>query len=452
MSIEPNAGQASGCVACASEPVHHRVAPIGHHDQQHADLVVGRAPQRLDGVHRRSRPRPRPPPAGRDRPSAGRSSRPRRSPALRCRRPRSRPGGGRHASVELGLAGGRLLDDDRVAGQPLGQCRQHVSGGERLAGGRRWRRRRGRCSGAGGSVSRWVSCSTRAVQAAGTGATTASSQGLRWASARSSVRTATRVPSGDHRTGIVEQVEPEGVGADGQHQVVRAQDVAHLAPAPGQVPGEQRMVLRKAGSARERLLPHRAAQPLGERDHPLPALAAVGAVAHHQGGGAGALDHLGQLADLGRRDRGGAHGALGPPGRVIVGGLVPVAHRHHHQRRTALRLGLVVGARDGPGHVLGADREARPHRVLAGQPLQRAAGQKRLVRQLAAVLLADQNDQRGAAVAGVGDGVDGIAQTGGGVQVDERRLAAGQRVAGGDSRPPIPRANRARSGCRTGAR
>jgi hypothetical protein len=46
-------------------------------------------------------------------------------------------------------------------------------------------------------------------------------------------------------------------------------------------------------------------------------------------------------------------------------------------------------------------------------------------------LLSDHDDQRRPAVTGVGDRVDGVAETGRGVQVDERRLAAGDRVTGG---------------------
>ena len=165
-------------------------------------------------------------------------------------------------------------------------------------------------------------------------------------------------PLRDHRAGVIEQVEPERVGADGDHQVVGGERLAHLPPPPGQMTGEQRMILGKAGAARERFLPHRAAQALGEGDHALPALTAVGAGPHHQCRAPSPLDGVGELADLGGRDRGGAHGAVRPAGGLLVGGLVPVAHRHHHQRRTALRLSLVIGPCDGPGNVLGAHRQA----------------------------------------------------------------------------------------------
>ena len=94
------------------------------------------------------------------------------------------------------------------------------------------------------------------------------------------------------------------------------------------------------------------------------------------------------------------------------------------------RLGLVVGAGDRARHVLGAGRHVPPDRILAGEPLERSPGQERLERDLAAVLLPDDDHERRAAVAGVGDRVDRVAQPGGRVQVDERGLAAGERVAG----------------------
>ena len=63
----------------------------------------------------------------------------------------------------------------------------------------------------------------------------------------------------------------------------------HLAqprPPGGQVAGEERVVLREAGPGAERLLPHRAAEPLRERDERLPTRGVVGAGPDYEGGGA----------------------------------------------------------------------------------------------------------------------------------------------------------------------
>ena len=96
--------------------------------------------------------------------------------------------------VELGPARGRLLDQHRVARQPLGQRGEHVaarSGSPGAGGGGR------AAAGAAAPAvrrSRWASCSASAAQAAPPAPPRASSHGLRWASAGSSVITATRVP------------------------------------------------------------------------------------------------------------------------------------------------------------------------------------------------------------------------------------------------------------------
>ena len=83
-----------------------------------------------------------------------------------------------------------------------------------------------------------------------------------------------------------------------------------------------------------------------------------------------------------------------------------------------------------PGTSWRASGQMPPHGILARQALELAPGQKRLERDLAAVLLADDDHKRGAAVARVGDRVDRVAETGGRVQIDERGLAAGKCVAG----------------------
>ncbi len=234
----------------------------------------------------------------------------------------------------------------------------------------------------------------------------------------------------DHGSWVVQDVEPEGIGADGDDQVVRRERLAHLAPAPRQVPGEQRMVLREPRRPRERLLPHRAAKTLGEPGHSLPGLAVV-AAAHHERRRSGTVDHLRQLAELAGGRHSAAQRAIRPTGGELVGGLGPVAHGDDHQRRTLGRHGLVVGAGDRAGHVLRTDGQLRPHRILAGEPLQGSPREEGLVGELAAILLSHEHDQRRMHVAGVGDGVDGIAQARSGVQVDQRRLPARQGEAGG---------------------
>ncbi len=238
-------------------------------------------------------------------------------------------------------------------------------------------------------------------------------------------------PGRHHRPVVVHQVQPEGARADGDHEVVGAERLAHGGPLPREMAGELRMVLGEADSPGERLLPHRARQALGDGGQRLPGLALSAPWPTTMAGRRARSIISASSADLGGRRHRGAHRPLRPPGGVLVGLHQPVAHGHDDERRPALADGLVVGARHRAGDVLGAAAGHRPHRVLAGQLLERAAGQKRLVGELAAVLLADEHDQRRPGVAGVGDGVDGVAEAGGGVQVDEHRLVAGEGVAGG---------------------
>jgi hypothetical protein len=89
--------------------------------------------------------------------------------------------------------------------------------------------------------------------------------------------------------------------AHAEQQVVRGERGAQPRPVGGQVPGEQPVVLRETGPRPERLLPHRAVEPL------------------RQGG---------------EQDRGRRHGQ-------VLGRLGPVVHRYEHQRQTASLAGGV---------------------------------------------------------------------------------------------------------------
>jgi hypothetical protein len=84
----------------------------------------------------------------------------------------------------------------------------------------------------------------------------------------------------DERTGLV-GVLAEDRGADGEDRVVGAHHLAQPGAAGGQVPGEQRVVLREARACAEGLGPHRAGQVLGECHQRRPALRRVRSRAHH---------------------------------------------------------------------------------------------------------------------------------------------------------------------------
>ena len=139
----------------------------------------------------------------------------------------------------------------------------------------------------------------------------------------------------------------------------------------------------------------------------------------------------GEGIDRRRVGRGGAeHGADGSGGlALLVGGLVPVVHRHDHEGGAAPGRRGVVRALDRARDVLRGDRLLDLHRVLARKAGE-LAREERLVREVPPVLLADEHDQRRAVHARGGERADGVAEPGGRVQEDEGRLAASDRVAG----------------------
>ena len=106
-------------------------------------------------------------------------------------------------------------------------------------------------------------------------ASSASSAVVRCTSAGSWLITATRVPRLDERAGVV-GVLPKHRRSDGEHDVVGSERFPQTRPIGGQVAGEEVMILRKPGPGAERFLPHRAAQPLGQRHERLPGLGIVG--------------------------------------------------------------------------------------------------------------------------------------------------------------------------------
>ncbi len=160
----------------------------------------------------------------------------------------------------------------------------------------------------------------------------------------------------DERAGH-ERVLPEHRRTDREHQVVAAQGVAQPVAGRRQVPGEQLVILREAGPGTEALLVDGRPEPLGQRHQGRPGVGVVGAGAGDQRGTLGAPHQGGELLDQ-RGVRGvcahdaGRRGELVQPARRRE----PVVHRHDHQGRPAPGDGLVVGAPDGPRHVLRAHR------------------------------------------------------------------------------------------------
>ena len=248
--------------AALREPVHDRVAAVDEHDEEDADAVGGRAPQRGDlvergavaddGQHRAVLPRD---------PHADRRGH--REAEHPHRADEAERLGRRDARVQLRAARRRLLEQDRVVRQALGQRGEHVAGAHRLAGLRRRRRGRalaGRPGGGGASVDRLGQRGADRGRLAEHGEVDRAAVGLR----------GVLRDDGDARARLDERpfvigVLPEGARPHDEEGVVGAEHLAQPRPPGRQVPGEARMVLREAGLASERLLPHRAAEALRER-------------------------------------------------------------------------------------------------------------------------------------------------------------------------------------------
>ena len=101
---------------------------------------------------------------------------------------------------------------------------------------------------------------------------------------------------------------------------MRRERLAQADAVGRQVAGEERMILREAGARAERLLPDRAAEPLGQRDERLPGLGVVGARADDERrarsppaiSSASSRDGL-AVGRRGRARRGAARRARRPP-------------------------------------------------------------------------------------------------------------------------------------------
>ena len=177
------------------EAIHDGVPAVRENHEERSHAVVHGAPQRLDRVERRAiaddgddravwpcHPNPDRRRKGEPEASHGRAQPPER---LACRKPHE----------HLGPARRRLLEHDRVTPQALGQRVEDVPRAQRVVRATARRAARGE---AGRRLRPHAAGTLRASSAhtPATGARTASSAALRWASAGSSVTTATRVPAG----------------------------------------------------------------------------------------------------------------------------------------------------------------------------------------------------------------------------------------------------------------
>ena len=207
------------------------------------------------------------------------------------------------------------------------------------------------------------------------------------------------------------------------------------------MPRELRVVAWEPRLAAERLLPHRRAERLCERDERGPALRVVRAGSGDDGRALGVGERRGERLDRSRVGRCRTHDRAGRRlVRPVVRGRQPVVHRRDDERRPTGGRRLVPRAGDGAGKILRADRLVDPDGIVAGEPVE-PTGEERLVREVTAVLLADEDDERRPVDARRGERADGVAEAGGRVEDRERGLRPAEGIprCDPDDRPLVER-------------
>ena len=218
--------------------------------------------------------------------------------------------------------------------------------------------------------------------------------------------------------------------ADDEDRVERLQPLAQPRPLRRQNSAIQPVVLREAGAASERLLEDGSHEPLCQLDERRPGLRVVGTRTDDQRRRLRLREEARERVDSLGVDGGAAQD--GPErGRrlaLLVGGLVPVVHRHDHERRTALRLCGMERPLDRGRNVLGPGGLVDADGILTGEAGQ-LPGEERLVGEMPTVLLSHDDHERRAVHTGGREGADPRAEPGRRVQEDESRPAAADRQA-----------------------
>jgi hypothetical protein len=219
----------------------------------------------------------------------------------------------------------------------------------------------------------------------------------------------------------------EGGRADHEDRVVGCESLAQPRTVRRKYPREKSVVLREPCPRTERLLEHRGDEPLGEADEGFPRLGVVRARADDERGCLRALEEPDELlhrcgVGRGRTNDAGRRWVL----PLLFGGCAPVVHRHRHEGRAALRLGLVPRPADRAGDVLRANGLLDPDRILAAEPAE-LAGEEWLEGEVAAILLADEDDERRPVDTRGGERAHRIAQARGGVEEGDCRSSTPDR-------------------------
>ncbi|VWC46888.1 hypothetical protein BLA6860_07458 [Burkholderia lata] len=191
------------------------------------------------------------------------------------------------------------------------------------------------------------------------------------------------------------------------------------------------MVLGEAAAPRHRRDVHARMVTLGEPHDVVPRAGAIDGRADHERGTPRGVE---RVAEARERVRLGPHGAADVAPWQPFGWLVPVVDRDRHEHRAARLLHRdAIRTRDRGRHVLRARRLDAPLHVRLRQLGSLRRPEERVERQDRARLLARGDDQRRAVLEGGEEIAHRVADARRGMQVDDRRIAGGLRVAVGHS-------------------
>ena len=335
--------------------------------------------------------------------------------------------------MELGTVDRRLLDDDRLAWEPVGECGEDVAGLERLV---RSRAAPGRAAAGTDSAVRRLALRNARGEFAADRRGRREHRELRWASVH-----LVRVVADDRdpRARLRQASRrvrrlAEDRRADDEQRVERRELLAQSRPVGRKDAAEEPMVLREAGTCSERLLEDGRPEPLGQADQRRPALGAVGARADHKRRRAGVCEEGNELVHR-RRVGAGRPADLRGCGvlALLVGSGVPVVHGDDHDCRPTVGLRLVRSAEDRAGDVLGPARAGRPRPDTPRRGPLELPGEEGFQRQVPPVLLADEHDERGPIHAGGRESADGVPEPRGRVEEGEGGLLPCERPARGEA-------------------
>ncbi len=243
----------------------------------------------------------------------------------------------------------------------------------------------------------------------------------------------------------VEKLAEHGCAHD-QHGVEGRQPFAQLRPVARKHARIQGVVLRKAGTGSERLLEDRRDEPLRQFDQGRPGRRIVRARTDDERRRLRLREKRCQGADRrlvdGRRAHDLPDGGRGLP--VLVLGSLPVVPRDDHERGTACRLRRVKRMLERARDVLGPNGLIDEDGIVAGETGE-PPREKRLEREVPAVLLADHDDDRRAVDPRGRERPDRVPEPGRRVQHGQRGLPAPDRPARRetDHRPLVERQHEA---------